>query len=226
MRLVLLGPPGAGKGTQAQVLSKALGTPHISTGDMLREALKAATALGLKAKAYMEKGGLVPDEVVIGLVRERLQKPDAQKGFILDGFPRTVEQAESLDKTLKELAMPLGLVLYFKTTLPVILRRLTGRRVCGQCGKNYHQVNFKPKVEGVCDACGSKLTQRPDDVEDTIVKRLKVYEDQTAPLIGYYRKKNILAEVSGDLDVAELNEVLEELFEKRLGHTSGTKNKR
>src|SRR3990167_5280992 len=123
MRLVLLGPPGAGKGTQAQVLSKALGTPHISTGDMLREALKAATPLGLKAKAYMEKGGLVPDEVVIGLVRERLQKPDAQKGFILDGFPRTVEQAESLDKTLKELAMPLGLVLYFKTTLPVILRR-------------------------------------------------------------------------------------------------------
>ncbi len=118
---------------------------------------------------------------------------------------------------------PLGFV---ETTLPVILKRLTGRRVCGQCGKNYHQTNFRPKVEGVCDACGGKLTQRPDDVEETIVKRLKVYEDQTAPLIGYYEKKNILAEVSGDLDVAELNEVLEELFEKRLGHTSGSKNKR
>lgn len=226
MRLVLLGPPGAGKGTQAQVLSKKSGIPHISTGDMLREALKAATPLGLKAKSFMEKGGLVPDEVVIDLVRERLQKSDAQKGFILDGFPRTVEQAESLDKTLLELSMPLDLVLYFKTTLPVILRRLTGRRVCGQCGKNYHKTNFKPKTEGVCDVCGGKLVQRPDDVEETIVKRLKVYEEQTAPLIGHYKKKNILAEVSGDLDVAELDEVLEGLFEKRLGQPSGSKNKR
>ena len=215
MRLVLLGPPGAGKGTQAQVLSKDLNIPHISTGDMLREALKAASPLGLKAKVYMEKGALVPDELVIALVKERLSKSDAKKGFILDGFPRTPEQAKSLDESLKELKMPLDVVLYFKTSLAVIITRLSGRRVCGQCGKNYHQVNFKPKTEGICDVCGSKLVQRPDDKEETIEKRLKVYEDQTAPLIDYYKRKNILSEVSGDLDVQELNTELLKLFKKK-----------
>ena len=215
MRLVLLGPPGAGKGTQAQVLSKDLNIPHISTGDMLREALKAASPLGLKAKAYMEKGALVPDELVIALVKERLSKSDAKKGFILDGFPRTPEQAKSLDESLRELKMPLDVVLYFKTSLAVIIMRLSGRRVCSQCGKNYHQVNFKPKTEGVCDVCGSKLIQRPDDKEETIEKRLKVYEDQTAPLIDYYKRKNILSEVSGDLDVKELNAELLKLFKKK-----------
>ena len=215
MRLVLLGPPGAGKGTQAQVLSKDLNIPHISTGDMLREALKAASPLGLEAKAYMEKGALVPDELVIALVRERLSKSDAKKGFILDGFPRTPEQAKSLDESLKELKMPLDVVLYFKTSLAVIIARLSGRRVCGQCGKNYHQVNFRPKVEGACDVCGGKLIQRPDDKEETIEKRLKVYEDQTAPLIDYYKRKNILSEVSGDLDVKELNAELLKLFKKK-----------
>lgn len=215
MRLVLLGPPGAGKGTQAQVLSKDLDLPHISTGDMLREALKAATPLGLKAKATMEKGELVPDEVVIALVKERLVKEDAKKGFILDGFPRTPEQARSLDKNLEGLQMPLDLVLYFKTTLPVIIKRLSGRRVCGKCGKNYHVTNFKPKVEGVCDICGGKLVQRPDDKEETIEQRLKVYEEQTAPLIDYYKKKNILAEASGDLEVRELNVILMDLFRQK-----------
>lgn len=215
MRLVLLGPPGAGKGTQAQVLSKDLGIPHISTGDMLREALKAASPLGLKAKTYMETGTLVPDELVIALVKERLSKSDAKKGFILDGFPRTPEQAKSLDESLKELKMPLDAILYFKTSPAVIIRRLSGRRVCGQCGKNYHQVNFKPKTEGFCDACGSKLVQRPDDKEETIEKRLKVYEDQTAPLIDYYKKKNILSEISGDLDVRELNAELHKLFKNK-----------
>ncbi len=215
MRVVLLGPPGAGKGTQAQVLSKDLVIPHISTGDMLREALKAASPLGLKAKVYMEKGALVPDELVIALVKERLSKSDAKKGFILDGFPRTPEQAKSLDESLKELKMPLDVVLYFKTSLAVIITRLSGRRVCGQCGKNYHQVNFKPKTEGICDVCGSKLVQRPDDKEETIEKRLKVYEDQTAPLIDYYKRKNILSEVSGDLDVQELNTELLKLFKKK-----------
>ena len=215
MRLVLLGPPGAGKGTQAQVLSKDLNIPHISTGDMLREALKAASPLGLEAKAYMEKGALVPDELVIALVRERLSKSDAKKGFILDGFPRTPEQAKSLDESLKELKMPLDVVLYFKTSLAVIIARLSGRRVCGQCGKNYHQVNFRPKVEGACDVCGGKLIQRPDDKEETIEKRLKVYEEQTAPLIDYYKRKNTLSEVSGDLDVQELNAELLKLFKKK-----------
>jgi adenylate kinase len=215
MKLVLLGPPGAGKGTQAQVLSKDLSVPHVSTGDMLREALKAGTPLGLKAKSYMEKGGLVPDEVVIALVEERLSKPDAANGFILDGFPRTAEQAKSLDASLSKMKKPLDLVLYFKTSLDVILIRLTGRRVCGQCGKNYHLKNFKPKAEGLCDACGGKLVQRPDDKEETIRERLKVYEDQTAPLIDYYGRKSLLKEVSGDLDVKELNVQLMALFKSK-----------
>ncbi len=212
---MLLGPPGAGKGTQAQVLSKDLNTPHISTGDMLREALKAATPLGLKAKEYMEKGALVPDEVVIALVSERLTKPDAKKGFILDGFPRTPEQAASLDQSLVKLKMPLDLVLYFKTSLAVIVGRLSGRRVCSQCGKNYHLTNFKPKVDGICDVCGGKLFQRPDDKEETIENRLKVYERQTAPLIEYYKRKKILCEVSGDKEVRSLNMDLMDLFTKK-----------
>ena len=215
MRIVLLGPPGAGKGTQAQALSKDLNVPHISTGDMLREALKAASPLGLKAKAYMEKGALVPDEVVIGLVSERLSKADAKKGFILDGFPRTPDQAESLDQGLKKLEMPLDLVLYFKTGLTVIIRRLSGRRVCAQCGKNFHLTNFKPKVDGLCDVCGGKLIQRPDDKEGTIEKRLEVYERETSPLIEYYKKKKILVEVSGDMEVRSLNTELMDLFQKK-----------
>ena len=215
MRLVLLGPPGAGKGTQAQVLSKDLSLPHVSTGDMLREALKASTALGLKAKVYMEKGALVPDEIVIALVSERLSKSDAKKGFILDGFPRTPEQAESLDKSLKDLKMPLDIVLYFKTSLAVIIRRLSGRRVCSQCGKNFHLTNFKPKVDGICDVCGGKLFQRPDDKENTIENRLRVYEKQTEPLIEYYKKKKTLYETSGDLEVQPLNEILMGLFQKK-----------
>ena len=212
---MLLGPPGAGKGTQAQVLSKDLNLPHVSTGDMLREALKASTELGLKAKTYMEKGALVPDEIVIALVSERLSKSDAKKGFILDGFPRTPEQAESLDKSLRDLKMPLDVVLYFKTSLAVIIRRLSGRRVCGQCGKNFHLTNFKPKVDGICDVCGGKLFQRPDDKEDTIENRLKVYERQTEPLIEYYRKKKTLYETSGDLEVQPLNDILMDLFQKK-----------
>ena len=215
MRLVLLGPPGAGKGTHAQVLSKDLGIAHVSTGDMLREALRGATPLGLEAKATMEKGLLVPDEVVIKLVKERLSRPDAKKGFILDGFPRTPEQARSLDETLRELGRPLELVLYFKTSLPVIIRRLSGRRVCGQCGKNYHVTNFRPKVDGVCDACGGGLVQRPDDREETIENRLKVYEAQTSPLVDYYEKRNMLTQVSGDLEVRELNGNLLDLFRRK-----------
>jgi adenylate kinase len=215
VRLVLLGPPGAGKGTQAQVLSKDLRIPHISTGDMLREALRQSSPLGLQAKEYMEKGKLVPDSLVIALVKERLSKPDARNGFILDGFPRTPEQAESLDRTLEGLGIPLDLVLYFETSLPVIIRRLSGRRVCGQCGKNFHLVNFKPKTEGLCDACGGGLVQRPDDREETIEKRLKVYEQETTPLIDYYKKKKNLVRVSGDLEVRPLNVQLMELFKDK-----------
>ena len=215
MRLVLLGPPGAGKGTLAQVLSKDRQLPHISTGDMLRDSLRAATPLGLKAKEYMEKGALVPDQVVIGVVRERLKKKDTQKGFILDGFPRTSEQAESLDGTLKDLGMPLDLALYFKTSLQVVIRRLSGRRICSKCGHTYHVVNFRPKVEGLCDLCRGDLMQRPDDREEAIENRLKVYEKQTAPLIDYYKKKKFLAEVSGDLEVDDLKKALAEIFRKK-----------
>ena len=215
MRLVLLGPPGAGKGTQAQVLAKELQVPHISTGDMLREAIRSASPLGVKAKECMDKGTLVSDDIVIGLVSERLKKPDARKGFILDGFPRTREQAESLDRSLKGLCMPLDFVLYFKTSLAVIIRRLSGRRICGQCNKNYHITNFRPRVEGVCETCGGKLIQRPDDKEETIENRLQVYEKQTAPLIEYYLGKKNLAEVSGDLEMEPLNVVLKDLFNKR-----------
>ena len=182
---------------------------------MLREALKAGSPLGLQAKAYMEKGALVPDEIVIALVSERLCKADAKKGFILDGFPRTPEQAENLDQSLKGLEMPLDLVLYFRTGLNVIIRRLSGRRVCSQCGKNFHLTNFRPKVDGICDACGARLFQRPDDKEETIENRLKVYERQTAPLIEYYRKKKVLVEASGDMEVKPLNVTLMKLFQKK-----------
>ena len=215
MRLVLLGPPGAGKGTLAQVLSKEWQMPHISTGDMLRDALRAATPLGLKAKEYMEKGALVPDEVVIGIVGERLKKSDTRQGFILDGFPRTKDQAESLDPTLKALEMPLDTAVYFKTSLAVIIRRLSGRRVCSKCGHTYHVINFKPKIEGICDLCRGDLMQRPDDREEAIENRLKVYEKQTAPLIDYYKKKKLLIEVSGDLEVTVLTQALTELFRKK-----------
>lgn len=223
----MLGPPGAGKGTHAQVLSKHWNVPHISTGDMLREALRAATPLGLKAKAHMEKGGLVPDEVVIGIVEDRLKKNDAQQGFVLDGFPRTREQAESLDTMLQDLRMPLELAAYFKTSLSVIIRRLSGRRICSKCGRTYHLINFKSKVEGICDDCRGELMQRPDDRQEAIENRLKVYEKQTAPLIEYYNKKKILEEVSGDLEVEALNTALENLFRKKgLSVASGSQNQK
>ena len=225
MRLVLLGPPGAGKGTHAQVLSKEWQLAHVSTGDMLREALRAGSPLGLKAKAYMEKGGLVPDEVVIGIVAERLKKKDAQAGFILDGYPRTSEQAQSLDTMLTQSDLPLDLAIYFKTSVNVVIKRLSGRRVCSKCGRTYHLVNFKPKVEGICDDCRGELIQRPDDREEVILNRLKEYEKQTAPLIEYYRKKKLLAEVSGDLEVNELNQAMKELFRKKgLGVRSAVKD--
>lgn len=212
MRLVLLGPPGAGKGTQSVVLSKKYGLPHISTGDILRESIKAGLELGLKAKSYMDKGELVPDEVVTGIVAERLSKPDAKKGFILDGFPRTLNQAKELDKALKNMSSKLDLVLYFETSEKVAIERLTGRRVCKACGFNYHVRNIPPKVEGICDKCGGELFQRPDDTEATVRNRLKVYEVQTSPLIDYYSRSSVLRKVSGDLDVDKLNKVLSKLF--------------
>lgn len=212
MNLILLGPPGAGKGTQAKVLSKDLEIPHISTGDMLRDAVSKETALGSKAKEYMVKGELVPDDLVIDIVRDRLTKSDVRNGFILDGFPRTIEQTKMLDVTLGRISKNLDLILYFKTSLETSISRLSGRRVCEGCGANFHIKNIPPKKDGICDYCGGRLYQRKDDVEETVRRRWSVYMEETTPLIDYYKKTGLMEEVSGDLDVAELNKILAVVF--------------
>jgi adenylate kinase len=212
MKIVLLGPPGAGKGTQGVVLSKSYKIPHISTGDILREAVKTGTPMGKKAKAFMDSGGLVPDEVVVGIVVDRLGQNDTRKGYILDGFPRTLKQAEALDAALKRIKSGIDMVLYFEIPEDAAIERLTGRRVCKKCGANFHIKNIPPEKEGICDKCGAELFQRPDDRLETVKNRLKVYELQTKPLIEYYTKKGILNKVSGALDVKDLFEVLSKVF--------------
>lgn len=214
MRLVLLGPPGAGKGTQAGVLSKKYKLMHLSTGDLLREAVKNKTPEGLEAKAFMDKGELVSDEIVARMIKEKLKKAASDAGFMLDGFPRTKNQAEILEAALNDLNMPLDLVIYFKTTEETILKRLTGRRICRSCGRIFHVTNIPPKTEGVCDGCGGELYQRDDDKEETIKNRIEVYNNQTSELIEYYQQKQVLQEASGDLDVDELFSILEDIFEK------------
>ena len=208
----MLGPPGAGKGTQGVVLSKHYKIAHISTGDILREAVKNGTTLGKKALVYMNKGELVPDEVVTGIVVERLGREDAKKGYILDGFPRTLKQALDLDKEIKKLSSGIDMVLYFEIPDSIAIERLTGRRVCKACGANYHVKNIPPRKEGVCDKCGAPLFQRPDDTIETVKNRLKVYGEQTRPLIEYYTKQGILKKVSGALDVKELFKDLSQIF--------------
>jgi len=201
MRIILMGPPGAGKGTQADLLTGKLGIPHISTGDMFRKAVKEGTPLGLEAKRYMESGQLVPDSVTIGIVKERLAEPDCQKGFLLDGFPRTVPQADALDGTLRELGVKIDKVLNVIVDREALLARLTGRRVCKACGATYH-VLFNPSgAKDKCQACGGELYQRSDDTEETAVNRLDVYDKQTAPLVEYYRDKGLLLEINGDQPV-------------------------
>jgi len=212
VNIVLLGPPGAGKGTQGVVLSKSYKIPHISTGDILREAVKSGTPLGKKAKMFMDKGELVPDEVVVGIVVDSLDQDDTKKGYILDGFPRTLKQAQELDAALKRKASGIDMALYFEIPENIAIERLTGRRVCKKCGANFHVKNIPPKKEGICDKCGAELFQRPDDKLETVKKRLKVYELQTRPLIEYYTKKGILKKVSGALDVKDLFKELRRVF--------------
>ena len=197
MRLVLLGAPGAGKGTQAKIIVEKYGVPQISTGDLLRAAVGAGTALGKEAKSYMDKGELVPGSVVLGMVEERLKQDDCKKGYILDGFPRNTKQAEALDGMLSSLGMSLTAALSVDVPFEDLMKRLTGRRTCKACGQMYNVYFNTPKKEGVCDKCGGELFQRGDDKEETIKKRLEVYNAQTAPLIDYYGKKNILKSVSG-----------------------------
>jgi len=204
MNIIMLGPPGAGKGTQAKMMVEKLGIPQISTGDMLRAAVKEGTELGRKAKEYMDGGKLVPDEVVIGIVKERLAQSDCNKGFILDGFPRTIPQAEALDKVLGELGKEIEYVINVAVPNKDLLTRLTGRRTCRKCGAMYHLLFNPPQKEGVCDKCGGELYQRDDDKEDTIIQRLKVYEDQTAPLIEYYRRKGVLRDVDGTGSIQDI----------------------
>lgn len=199
MNMIFLGAPGAGKGTQAEVVCKELNIPAISTGNMLREAVKNGTEAGLKAKSFMDAGELVPDDVVIGILKDRIAQPDAQNGFILDGFPRTVEQAEALDK----MGVNIDKVVEINVSDEAITARMSGRRVCEGCGNSYH-IEFKPtKVEGICDACGAKVVQRIDDKPETVQARLKTYHEKTAPLKDYYEKRGKLVTVEGQNEIAE-----------------------
>jgi adenylate kinase len=209
MRTILLGEPGAGKGTYSLELVKKYGIPQISTGDMLRAAVRAGTSLGMKAQEFMKKGALVPDSVVIGLIRERIAQPDAAKGFILDGFPRTVPQAVSLDETLSELGISLSSVFKIEVSRETLIKRLTGRRVCKACGTTYNIDTMRPLKEGICDKCGGELIQRPDDMPATIENRLSVYQKDTEPLIEYYEKKGLLRRASCE---GEYEDVIARIF--------------
>ncbi|MDW7712097.1 MAG: adenylate kinase [Deferrisomatales bacterium] len=204
MRLILLGPPGAGKGTQATRLVERYGIPQISTGDILRAAVRQGTELGKSAKSYMDAGKLVPDSVVIGIIGERLREPDCAKGYILDGFPRTVAQADALQATVSQMGQRIDHVLSVEVPSEELVQRLSGRRTCKGCGAMYHVTFSPPKQEGRCDKCGGELFQRDDDQEATIRARLAVYDDQTAPLIAYYRQAGLLRPIPGTGDMQEI----------------------
>lgn len=209
MNLILLGPPGAGKGTQAQMIVDRYHLPQISTGDILRSAVKEGTSLGKQAKTFMDRGQLVPDEVVIGIIDERLRASDCKTGFILDGFPRTTSQAEALQAILTKIGKSVDHVINIEVDPEELVRRLTGRRTCNNCGGMFHILFHPPKKEGVCDRCSGTLYQREDDGEETIRTRLKEYEKQTAPLIQYYRNKKLLRSIQG---VGGQNQIFEQII--------------
>ena len=208
MNIILIGPPGAGKGTQAKRMIDRLGVPQISTGDMFRAAVKEGSPMGKKAKEYMDKGALVPDDVVIGVVKERFEKPDTRKGFILDGFPRTLEQAKALDKLLGDLGSRIDHVVVIEVPDDSLVGRLTGRRTCRGCGYMHHVEFDPPKAEGVCDKCGGELYLRDDDKEATIRDRLSTYHAQTSPLIDYYSKSGIVRKIDGTRSMEEVNKAI------------------
>jgi len=203
-KIILLGAPGAGKGTQAAFISKRLDIPHIASGDLFREAQNSGTELGLLAKSYMEEGRLVPDEITVAVILERIAAPDCQSGYVLDGFPRTLGQAKALDRALADMNNAIGKVVYIRVSNDKLLQRLSGRWVCRNCQAPYHMVDSPPKIAGKCDYCGGELYQRPDDAEEVVEKRLKVFLDQTAPVIDYYRTSGKLVEVDGEGRVEEV----------------------
>jgi len=203
-RIVLLGLPGAGKGTQAERLAETLGVPHVASGDLFREHLNRGTELGRQARAYIERGDLVPDEVTIGMVAERLARPDCAEGFVLDGFPRTVAQAEALQQVLGRMGTRLDVVPFIRVSEEVALARLAGRWTCRRCGAVYHTLFNPPRQPGVCDICGGELYQRPDETPEAHQRRLEVYREQTAPLVDYYRRVGLLVEVDGEQSIEDV----------------------
>jgi len=212
VKLVLMGLPGAGKGTQAEKIVEKYGIPHISTGDMFRAAMKEGTELGLQAKSFMDKGELVPDEVTIGIVRERLSKEDCQTGFLLDGFPRTVPQAEALENLLVDLDREIDYVINIQVDKDILMERLTGRRICKNCGATYHLVFNPPRHEGICDRCGGELYQRADDNEETVQNRLDVNIKQSQPLLDFYETKGYLRPINGQQDIRKVLADIEQLL--------------
>lgn len=213
MRIVFLGPPGAGKGTQAKMAEKDFGLLHIATGDIIREAIKNQTEWGKKAEEYVKAGLLVPDEVVIGIMEEKLLQDEVKKGFILDGFPRTLAQAGALDKILEKAGSPLDAVIYFNVDRQEVIRRLSARRICEKCQTPYNLISKPPKNDLICDICGGKLIQRPDDNEEVIAQRLETYEEQTRPLINFYRSKGLLREVVSRGGIEAVYQVVKSLLE-------------